>query len=123
MNAAVVSPAGALNHCVSRNRSGMRSSVCGVLSISTGKINLWSGAMKCDRSTASFHSRRKYPSTRACALAETTAMKSAHCLIWRRIAASQASPPRSSLWSNQTSIPAARRLAQMREAAAVSPEA
>jgi glutamate 5-kinase len=39
-------------------------------------------------------------------LAEMTGRNSLQPLICRRIDASQASPPRSSLWSNQTSIPA-----------------
>ena len=75
------------------------------------------------RSTAFFHSRLKYPSSRAFVLAEINGMKSAHSLICPRIIASQASPPRSSLWSNHTSMPAARSASQMRLAASASCEA
>jgi hypothetical protein len=52
--------------------------------------------------------------------AEISGMKSAHSLICRRIFWSQASPPRSSLWSNQTSTPAALSASQMRRAASAS---
>jgi hypothetical protein len=51
------------------------------------------------------------------------ALLRAQVLICLRIDWSQASPPRSSLWSNQTSIPPARKLVAMRSAAAASPEA
>ncbi len=44
-------------------------------------------------------------------------------LICRRICWSQASPPRSSLWSNQTSIPTARSASVMRWAGGVSSRA
>ena len=47
----------------------------------------------------------------------------AQFLICRRIDWSHASPPRSSLWSNQTSIPAARRASQIFWAACASCEA
>ena len=60
---------------------------------------------------------------RACAFVEMIGMKSAQPLIWRRIAASQASPPRSSLLSNQISMPAARSASHSRCAAAASSEA
>ncbi len=50
-------------------------------------------------------------------------MNRAQVLIWLRIEVSQASPPRSSLWSNQTSIPAARSASQIFWAASASCEA
>src|SRR6185369_12825657 len=50
-------------------------------------------------------------------------MKSPQALIRPRIVASHASPPRSSLWSNQTSRPAARRASHTRLAASASSEA
>ena len=81
----VVCPPGKLVHCKSRNRSGIRSSSCDVLSMTTGSKKAWSGAIKCERSTASFHSSRKYPSMRACVFLEMTGMNSAQVLICRRI--------------------------------------
>lgn len=75
----------------------MRSSDCGVASIVTGTRKAWSGARRCDRSTANFHSSLEYPSMRACVLAEMMGMKSAHDLICLRIAESHTSLPRSSL--------------------------
>ena len=122
-NAGVACPPGNRVHCSSRNRSGMASSDCDVSSITTGSRKGCLAAIRCERSTASFHSRRKYPSTRACALAEMTGMNSAHALIWSRIDSSQASPPRSSLWSSQTSMPAARSASQMCRAASASCDA
>ena len=40
-------------------RSGTSASACGVASITTGSRNALSDAIKCERSTASFHSSRK----------------------------------------------------------------
>lgn len=77
-------------------------------------------AIACVRCAASFHSMRKYPSRRACVLAEMTGRKSAQSLICLRIFASHASPPRSSLWSNHTSMPAARNASHTRRAASAS---
>jgi hypothetical protein len=51
------------------------------------------------------------------------AMNSLQLLICLRIDASQASPPRNSLWSNQTSMPPARNASQIRRAASASCEA
>jgi hypothetical protein len=55
--------------------------------------------------------------------AEMIGTNSAHSLICLRIEASQASPPRSALWSNHTSSPAARSASQMRRATSASWEA
>ena len=46
-------------HWRSRNRSGTRAAASGVSSITNGSRNGWSSAMRCVRSTASFHSSRK----------------------------------------------------------------
>ena len=54
---------------------------------------------------------------------EITGMNSAQSLIWRRIFWSQASPPRSSLMSNHTSMPKARRASAIRRAASASSRA
>jgi len=83
-------------------------------------MNARSAAIRCERSTASFHSSLKYPSTRTLVCAEMTGMNNAQALICRRISASQASPPRSSLWSSHTSMPAPRNASQMRRAASAS---
>ena len=99
------SPPGTRIHCNSRKRSGIRSSSSEVASITTASRKARLAAIRCDRSMASFHSRRKYPSARECELLDTIGMNSEQVLICRRIVASQASPPRSSLWSNHTSIP------------------
>src|ERR1700691_214242 len=57
--AAGVSPAGNRVHCNSRNLSGTCSSSSGVASMATGNRNALVAVIKSDRSTASFHSRRK----------------------------------------------------------------
>ena len=85
--------------------------------MATGSRKVWSGAIRCDRSIASFHSRRKYPSTRSCVCFERTGINKTHALICLRIVWSQTSPPRSALWSNQTSMSAARSASQTRCAA------
>jgi len=54
---------------------------------------------------------------------EMMGTNSAHSLICFRIFASHASPPRSSLWSNHTSTPAARSASAMRFAASASCDA
>jgi hypothetical protein len=46
-------------HCRSRKRSGTRAAPSGVSSLITGSRKGWSSAMRCVRSTASFHSSRK----------------------------------------------------------------
>jgi hypothetical protein len=58
-NAAGVSGPKGRDHCSSRNRSGTRAVPSAVSSIATGSRNAWSSAMRCERSTASFHSNRK----------------------------------------------------------------
>src|SRR6267378_2280299 len=68
-------------------------------------------------------SRRDTCSTKAREFAEMIGMNKAQVLICFLIAESQAAPPRSSFWSNHTSIPALRRLVQIRAAASVSSEA
>jgi hypothetical protein len=55
--------------------------------------------------------------------AEIIGMNKPQALICFLIAASHASPPRSSLWSNQTSMPAARSASQILWAACASCEA
>jgi len=65
--------------------------------MTTGTMNVRSMAIRSERSTASFHSRRKYPSTRILVFAEMTGMNRVQALICLRMDASQASPPRSSL--------------------------
>jgi hypothetical protein len=117
------SPAGTDVHCTSRNLSGTRASPSRVSSMTTGSRNALSAAIRWERSTASFHSSRKYPSARARVFAEMIGMNKVQALICFRIAASQASPPRSSLWSNQTSIPPSRSVLPMRVAASASSEA
>ena len=91
--------------------------------MTTGSRNAFSAAIRWERSTASFHSNRKYPSTRAREFAEMIGMNKAQVLICLLIAESQAAPPRSSFWSNHTSMPALRRLLLIRAAASVSSEA
>jgi hypothetical protein len=56
-----VSPPRRRVHCTSQKFSGTCSSSSGVVSITTGNRNARLDVIKCDRSTASFHSRRKYP--------------------------------------------------------------
>ena len=62
---ASVSPAGKRVHCTSRNRSGTCSSAsrC-IVDDDWQQKRLVAGHDQCDRSTASFHSSRKYPSAR-----------------------------------------------------------
>jgi hypothetical protein len=55
--------------------------------------------------------------------ADISGTKSAHSLICRWIFWSHASPPRSSLSSNQASMPAARKPSRTRRAASASSEA
>jgi len=52
-------------HCTSRNLSGTCSSSSPVSSITTGTRNALWAVIRCERSTASFHSSRKYPSGRS----------------------------------------------------------
>ena len=111
--AAGVLPPGSLVHWTDLNFSGTRASASPVESTTTGIRKGRLSSMSCVRSTACFHSRRKYPSRRAFVLAEISGMNSAHALIWPRIFASHASPPASSFWSNQTSQPATRSASQM----------
>ena len=58
-NAAVAWPPGNRVHCTSRNLSGTLSSSSRVSSITTGSKKVLLVAIKCERSTASFHSSRK----------------------------------------------------------------
>jgi len=80
-----VSPPARRVHCSSRKRSGTCSSSSGESSITTGSRNAFVAVMRWERSTASFHSSRKYPSARSCVWRETTGMNSAQFLICRRI--------------------------------------
>jgi hypothetical protein len=57
----------------------------GVSSTTTGIRKGTPSAIRWVRSTASFHSSRKYPSPRACVRAEMIGMKSAQSLICLRI--------------------------------------
>jgi hypothetical protein len=84
-NSGGVSPAGKRVHCSSRNLSGTRSSPFGVSSMTIGTRNALSAAIRCERSTASFHSSRKYPSARSWVCFEMTGTKSAQVLICLRI--------------------------------------
>jgi hypothetical protein len=118
-----VSPPGRCVHCTSRNESGTSASRSRVESTTTGTMNDRSAAMRCERSTASFHSSRKYPSSRSWLCCEISGINNAQSWICLRIWRSQASPPRSLLWSSQTSIPPARSASQMRAAALASCEA
>ena len=122
-NWAVGAPSARRVHCTRMNSSGTRALDSRVWSITIGMRKGIPAAMSWVRSIASFHSRRKYPSPRAWLFAEIIATKSAHSLICLLIFASHASPPRSSLWSNQTSIPNPCRASAMRRAASVSSRA
>ena len=59
VNADEVSPPGNRVQWRSRNRPGTRAAASDVASITTGSRNVRSSAIRCERSTASFHSSRK----------------------------------------------------------------
>ena len=122
-NAGGVSPPGSRVQCARRNDSGTSAPVSFVSSTHTGTMNGLLRAIMCVRWSARFHSRRKYPSWRAAVLAETIGMNNSQSRICWRIFWSHASPPRSSLWSNHGSMPAALSASQRRWAACASCEA
>src|ERR1035438_1738074 len=110
-------------HCTRRNSGGTTAAPSSVASTTTGARKITPSAIRWVRSTASFHSSRKYPSPRACVRSEMIGMNRAHSLISLRIFWSQASPPRSWAWSNHTSTPWLRRASARSCAAAVSSRA
>ena len=110
-------------HCTRRNSGGTPGVESGVSSTTTGTRNGTPSIRRCVCSTASFHSSRKYPLPRSSVFLDMIGTKSVHASICLRIFWSQASPPRSSLWSNHTSTPLLRRASAIRLAAAVSSRA
>jgi hypothetical protein len=84
-NSGGASPSGNRAHCTSRNLSGTFSSSSLVSSMTTDRKNALLAMIKCERSTASFHSSRKYPSARAWVFREMIGTNSAQVLICLRI--------------------------------------
>ena len=122
-NAAGVAPLGNRVHCARRNDSGTSAPRSRVSSMHTGTINALLRATMCVRWSARSHSSRKYPSGRSAVCCEMIGIKSAQSRICCWIFWSQASPPRSSVWSNHTSTPIACSASHKRCAAAASSEA